>query len=736
MLMARDAFGLEAATGLDLVRSRPARFAPPAAVDSLRLRPAMEFRLRQNPTPGAQVESAEDATEPFFGGLTLADAVGFIGAASRFGLVFRAVEFFSGGGTRQYLQQAAAAAEVAERPARATDAALPQERQQSDGVRDLLRNVNFKLGPVRWRAVTSTEYRLQTASGGQRSSGFVTSGNASAASYVFQPWFAQVRGGIGFVRSSVGGGEIKDNTSLSLTGDAGLSLFPASRFPFDASFSVSDSRASGEITGSDFRTTRIGVRQAYRTLDGSQYSVRYERSMISGATFGNDVLDVGEGTFSKRFGKHAVEVSGNHSSNTGGVNGTQSNLTRFIGRDSWLPSANLQVETLATYNQNAFEQTTPSLRNGFEQTTPSLRNAFSTRFIQVASFVNWRPVEGEPLFDEQHPIALTGGLRYSGIASEGGGGLTENQSASASAGVNYTIGPATRLSAGATVTLAAATAGASGVGLTTSQNATLSHAPVPKPLGSFLYSWNASVGASNSTGGGGGSGAGATPAVSSSHQSVTGQGSHTLSRVFQLAPRSGLTVSVGQSAGTNLATGGSTQHLTHNATASWSLLGESTSQAYVSLSASDSRTFGASSGDFQFVNLQATRQAPIGPLSFWTANLTLQGSRQHLESRVPGVSAIASDGFNFNTTGSVTYQHLRFLGVPRLRLFASYTANQAQLQSRALGDLNASRELVTGALDTRLDYQIGKVEARLSFRTANVDQRRNSLLFLRVTRTF
>jgi hypothetical protein len=123
-------------------------------------------------------------------------------------------------------------------------------------------------------------------------------------------------------------------------------------------------------------------------------------------------------------------------------------------------------------------------------------------------------------------------------------------------------------------------------------------------------------------------------------------------------------------------------------------------------------------------------------MSFWTANLTVQGSRQNLQSSLPGAVAIAPAGFTFNTTGSVTYQNLHFLGVPRLRLFASYTANQSQLQSRLLGDINAPREIVTGALDARLDYQIGKVDARLSFRSANVDHRRNSILFLRVTRNF
>ena len=724
MLMARDAFGLEAATGLDPARSRPARFAPPAAGESLRLKHDAEFRSWQDLDPGPQAGPADEDSGALFGGLNLADVAGFIGAGSRFGLVLRGAEFIFGGSRRHDLRHAAAAADDTEKPGAAAGTGAPPGGAKTDDVRDLLRDIDFTLGPLRWRATTSSEYRLQSAADGQRSSSVVTSGNASAATYVFQPWFAQVRGGIGFVRSSANDGQKNDSKSFSLTGDGGLSLFPASRFPFDASFSVADSRASGEITGSDFRTTRIGLRQAYRTLDGSQYSARYERSMISSATFGNDVLDVVEGSYAKRFGAHAVELSGNRSSNTGGINGTQSNLTRFNGRDTYAPAANLHLETFATYNQN-----------DFEQNTPSLRNAFSTRFVQLASYGNWRPVEGEPLYDENHPVFVTGGLRYSGIALDSGGRATENQSASASLGLNYTIGPATRLSAGATVTQAFAGSGAAGGGLFTSQNVTLSHAPVPRPLGLFLYSWNVSGGANNSTGGGGGATA-TSPGVPSSSQSVSVQGGHNLSRNFQLAPGSSLTFSAGQSAGTNFASGGSTQNLTHNAMAAWSLLGESAAQAYVSLSASDSRTFGATSGSFQLVNLQATRQAPTGPSSFWTANLTVQGSRQQLDSTLPGVSANNSGGFNFTTTGSVTYQHLRFFGVPRLRLFASYTANQTQLQSRLLGDLNAPREVVSGALDARLDYQIGKVEARLSFRSANVDRRRNSLLFLRVTRNF
>lgn len=44
MLMAGEALGLEAATALDPARRRPARFAPPAADEKLRLRMEPELR--------------------------------------------------------------------------------------------------------------------------------------------------------------------------------------------------------------------------------------------------------------------------------------------------------------------------------------------------------------------------------------------------------------------------------------------------------------------------------------------------------------------------------------------------------------------------------------------------------------------------------------------------------------------------------------------------------------------
>lgn len=573
----------------------------------------------------------------------------------------------------------------------------------------LWRDVQLRLGPVRWQGYLASEYRFQN-SAGQRSRGFVDSANLRASSYVFQPWFAQVSGALGFVRSRVTGMSTDASSSASLTGEANLSLFPASRFPFDAGFSVSDTRASGEITGTDFRDTRLRLRQSYQTLEGTRFTARYERSALQSVTFGADVLNVAEAGMSARSGPQSYELNASWSGNSGGAGGTESNLLRVIGRHQYVPAANFQVESLATYN-----------RSLFEQSTATLRSAFSSRFVQLSSFATWRPEEGDPFYDEARPMLVTGALRLSGIASDSSGETSEIQSASAAAGLSYTFNPATRLSANASLTHTGGT-GAPG-GLSSAQSAALTYAPAPRLLGEYTYVWNLTGQASNSTG-----------ADRPGQRSLGGQGGHSLSRSFALAGDSRLTFSIGQSAGAVFATGGATRNLTHNAGVTWSALATSAAQTYVSLHLADTRTFGATRADFQLVNFQATRQQPLSAQSFWTANLTVQGARQRSDAPADGVTPTGA--FTFVTSGSVTYQHLRAFGVPGLRLFASYIANDAQFRSRTLGDIDAPREAVSDALEARLEYRIGKLDARLSFRTATVDGRRSSVLFLRLQRNF
>ena len=591
----------------------------------------------------------------------------------------------------------------------------PAPAGASDGAgtdwRALLRTVRYELGPVRWRAHLTTDYRLQMPPGQATQRGFNESGNLSLASYLYQPWFAQLSGNLGFLRSSTSGDG--DARSFGLFGGGGLSLFPASRFPFAASFNVSDTRANGEFVGSDYRSVSYGVRQSYRTLDNVQFSASLDRSQYSSAAIGKDVLDVASANVALRRGDHSYSADGYLSRNTGGEGGASTRIERLAGRHTYVPSPNLNIETLANYqhqDQDAW--------------VAGARNAVATRFVQVGGFATWRPEEDEPLYDEKHPMSLSGAVRLTASGSEQDGVSADVRSLSGSAGVFYTVNPMTQLSANAALTH---TNSSSTRRVTTSSlNASVTHTPPPIPIWSSVYLWNASTGGSGTTGAG------------ASRLNLFAQANHQLTRDFDATDNLRLSVSASQGVGSGLTSAGNnTFNINHGGSVRLTLPGERTTQTYIGLTANDSRSFGESDSVFQLVNLQATRQAPLSGASFWSANLTVQGYRQRGGTLLAAPQGGSADsGFNVSTYGSLTYQHRRAFGVPRLRLIATYTAGQAQLQSRSQGDLNAPRETVSDSLEARLEYQIGKVDARLTFRSITADGKRNTGIFLRVRRNF
>jgi hypothetical protein len=562
----------------------------------------------------------------------------------------------------------------------------------------LFRGVRMELGPVRWSGALGTEYRLQQASGHGRTPSRVDFANLRAASYLWQPWFAQLRGGLGLVRGASDGGT--SSRSSSMTGEAGVSLFPMSRFPFDAHASVTDSRASGEFTSSDYRTLRYGLQQAYRTPEGgTNYTARYDRSVLDSQSFGRDTLDVLEASMTRRIGLQVLELNGSLSENRGGIGGTSSRLERASARHAFAPSSNTTLESLASVNRMRAEGGQGA--------------AFNTRFTQFTTFGTWRPDEESTWFDEQRPLVVMASGRWSALANDTGATSSDVTTANATVGANYTVNRDTRLTANATATHSS---GATTDTLFTSESASLFYSPLAKPLGDWLYTWSAGGSAGNTTSTGEGA-----------EQTYTAQLSHGLSRSVEFSPGTRVSVVAGQSAGGSVNPGHDSTTLAHNAGINWSAANGGGSQSYIGFTAADTRSYGATQSAFQLVNLQASRQQAVSTLSTWTGNFTLQGTRQ---------PASDVEGFNWSKTGSLTYQHRRAFGVARLRFSAIYTASQQQLASRANGDIDASRDFVSQSAEGRFDYVIGKLELRLSARVAEVSGQRNTLLFLRAVRHF
>lgn len=570
------------------------------------------------------------------------------------------------------------------------------------------RGIRWTLAPIRWGGELAAETRVLGGSEQPRRLQQVEIANIRFGSYIWEPWFAQISGSLGLVTGRErggGGGESPvgafagGGNTTTVTGNGTLSVFPTSRFPFHAMFDVSDSRASGELTRSDFKSTRIGVRQAYRPLEGqSNFVLSYDRSVLDSPSFGRDTLDVLEASMNRNFGVQTLDVSGNHTRNTRSATGEGSNLNRLTARHTVRPGTTLSVDSFANLSSIDFH-----LQNN------NLVTDNRSRFLQFNSFATWRPREGSPLY-------VTGGGRLFQATADTGGVASEVRSLNANVAAVYAWNRNTNVFGSASVTQVSID-GASD--LIADQAFGVTYVADPRALGSFVYNWNASGNLSNQSGG-----------EEGSRRNVVGQVGHQLTRTVPLSATSALSFDLGQNYSANADSVTAASHtLTHNAGVSWRLAPSQNATAYLSLLGADSRTTGQNENEFQLVNLQATGQVQFGRYSFGSANVTVQGTRQNSPTTPRA-------GFAVSSSGNLSYQHMRLFDVPRLRYQALYSVNDTQFQSRLLGDLDAPREQVSKSFEQRLEYGIGRIETRLSLRVAEIDGQRIWVLFFRIARPF
>ena len=561
--------------------------------------------------------------------------------------------------------------------------------------------------PIRWGGSTTTEMRALQVGDQRMRFQQVEHAVVRAASYIWQPWFAQVSGGLGLLTAQErggGGGSASDTSakasSNAITANATLALFPVSRFPLNGYFERSDSRASGEMTQNDSTNTRFGLRQSYTPADGqSSYSGTFDRSVLESPLFGRDTVNAFTLSANRTFGAQSVDLTGGHTSNTRSNTGESTRLTRLYTRHRYQPRSTLSVESLATATGSEFNLTSPS--------GPQENRA---RFLQASSFATWRP-------DEDSPLSVTGGARAFHALTENNGVAGDILTLSGNVAASYALTRNTTLGGSAVFTHVASGEASD---LFTSQNASLTHVAEPFDLRGFLYTWNAAVNAGNNT-----------STLTGGRQNIGGQLGHSVTRGYAINDVSLVSVNFGQNVNSTYDT--VTAHsttLSHNAGITWRYTpSAATTTGFASLLAADSRTSGHNQNQFQLLNAQASGQIQFSRHAFAAANLTVQAVRQ-------STPLTASAGFNWSTSGNLSYQHVRAFDVPRLRYFALYSANQSQLTSRLQGDVEAKREQVSQSFEQRFDWNVGRIELRASMRVAMVDGRRNTLIYFRLGRQF
>lgn len=560
--------------------------------------------------------------------------------------------------------------------------------------------------PARWGGSVAFEYLSQSIENARRRQLLVGAVNLSASSYFWKPWFAQVEGTVTALVTGDKGDDFDPANSHSglrpstaLSGGGTVTVFPGSRFPFLASFNSTDSRATGEFSTSDYRSTRATVRQTYRDpLGASTYVGSFDYSAISSDAFGRDTVAQLDARYLGALDPHRLDAVMNWSRNRQD-GGAESDILRAYASHLYTPTPDLWVNSLANFSESEFS----GAGGG---------RGFTQRLGQLSSQAVWRPE-----FDDR--LAVTGGGRVFANQFSRDGPDATAVSVSANAGASFALTDEATLNASLSATHVDATGGGD-PDLVTFESLGATYTSRPFELGFAAYSVSASAQGAHQTGG---------PEEKRTSGSV--QADQQLSRSFRFGETASLNLMLTQGGGVIEDTfTGRTNTIRAGASAGLRVATRESSEAYFGASYSGSDSTGGLDDRFRLANLQASGQVRFGAHDSLSANITAQWVRSNRD-------VFGTQEQSRQVYGGVSYQHTKVFGIPRLRYLLSATFNEGVLTtSRLLGDIDAPRENVTQLLDSRLLYDIGRLELRIGTRLAKVDGRDDLQWYLRVYRYF
>lgn len=585
------------------------------------------------------------------------------------------------------------------RPAEAT----PEEPRRGNGV-------VWQLGPWRRSGSLTIDLRSRRLQDGQQVGSQLLIADGEWSTYVWRPWFVQLAFGLGALASRETGRDDGPAIGLGMVGRAALSVFPASRFPFEARVELNDSRTQGLDLSSGYTSRRISLTQSWRPPQGSEsLSLQFDHSTLD-VPEGRDRLAVLGATATAQSGPHRVELAASLSDHHAEAGDQRTRLGSLSARHGFQPAPSLQVDTLATWNETRLDGQGLDL-------TADVR--------QISSFASWRlpggllPGSGEPL--------LTGSARWLQLRSGGSSGRTTAEAANASLGLGHELSPTLRIALSGSATRLHTAAGETTVAL--GANASLGWAPTPLSLGEWRYGPSASTNLGLNR-----------DSVQGGRHTLGLQGGHNLTRDWALGESSRISLGLNQSLGLLRESGsdGVARGLAHGLSLGWQGSVYEGALAYVSLSYSDALTEGETRGRFQMLNLQASHRVSLTRYSSWSVNLTAQAARNRSSELDPftGLRRDLLVDWQPFYSGSASYEHGRFLDVPRLRLSLLASATSQVLERRALGDLDAPREQVGASFEARLDWAVGRLDTRLAARLAQADGRTVGVLQARAQRRF
>ncbi len=522
--------------------------------------------------------------------------------------------------------------------------------------------------------------------------------NASTKSFIWQPWFAQVGGGLGLSSTRTGSSSSSgyssnttENkvTSNIITGNATLNLLPYSRFPFEAHFDRSNNRLETGLSAIDssYRSTRYGLTQRYRTLSGdTNYMASYDRNMWESAIFGTNQQDLLRLEMTKRLAKQTLQINGDINNTERQQTYESTMLDTLVVRHSYIPDPTFSVENLGNLSRTNY-------RLSQRQT--------DTRYLQLSSSAFWHPAD--------KPLTVSGSARVFGMNSASNGTPSSAlRSANANLGAYYELSKHIRLNSSANVNVNDSNGTQT---VASNQSGGITYQSDTFDLATFNYNGFASGTVTNRI----------DPIDSGQHVAL--QLGHSLNRSMGLGVGS-LGLNLNQTASSDFDSSIPTiVRLSHSGSLTWSHA-EGQKNTFLRLSASDSRAVSGTNDFFQLLNLQASRNEGLTRNASWAGNLTIQAVRQKT-GIVPAyyntpITTLTTPDMPATTTttssADLSYRHQRAFGVPRLR-FVSELRIYGYMP---LPVLAGPRQQESRSWENRLDYSIGRLQLRLSARVSEI----------------
>jgi hypothetical protein len=561
---------------------------------------------------------------------------------------------------------------------------------------------HINTNPVRtWGDISST-YRTRDYVGtDSQASNWLNTASINLSSYIWRPWFATARGSL---RLSLDESEFSNQPSESneyISGNAGLGLFPSSRFPSQVNYSQSRNELDDDLRKRNIETTEFDLRQQYRTEDNahrlraeyinntredpSATDVKGERllfssnSQVENNALGADLqVDTVEDSFQRQT-SDSYAVTGRHSYNDA--------------------EGGLSVDNLVS---------TSSIQNDFIRSVTDIETA------EFSSLMLWRP-------GSEKDLSITGSLRLSEqLLSQTDDRTTpidesmrnDNATANLNQGLLYQYSDQLLFRQSANINQIES---GDSQTLIASESLGFSYTPYRVEVGVGSYGWNFGSSYVHEHG------------DIETNNISNNRFRHSLDNRILLDGKHQIRTSFTQTFGySSRSVGFNRETIDHSFSATWSQT-TSTDQAVVNLLLSDGRAKEEDDELFQLVNLQFNGVLRFDRFTQLSGNATLQWTRREDgDDKTDGTV----------TNGRLEYMRSRLFDAPRLVFRSRLTLSQQQSQTeRLLGEI-IENEDNDESLENSLDYLIGRLEARVNIDFVKTNGAYDQIFKIQFTRSF